>query len=122
MNPLHEAQACTKPDAPVLVTDSFVRVQSTQGFVMVQDAMTDVIAFSGTPDRIDLWCRTFDAVVVFTDEQNRDSDEIRIVAADFYSSQIKARKVRARNQVAGSAAILQVVGKWGRPSTPAAGP
>jgi hypothetical protein len=98
-----------------VLTDTFRGYQSTSGYVTLGDPLADVIAFSGFPERIEITVLTFPAMVQLTDEQGRERPEIRIEANGSYDSQLRARKVRARNATAGSNATIQVIGKWAAP-------
>ena len=95
-------------------TDTYERIQTTGGYVSLGTPIADVISFAGTPDRIEIVVLDFAADIYFTDEQGRDSHPIRVEPAVAYDPQVRARKVRGANAVAGSVARVQVVGKWQR--------
>jgi hypothetical protein len=109
---IHEAQASQGELPLALLTDTFKSYQTTRGYVTQGDAATDLISFSGFPDRIEITVLTFAAIVNFTDEQNREGPDIRIEALGTYDAQIRAKKVRARNATPGSNALVQAIGKW----------
>jgi len=109
---IHDAQAGQGELPLALLTDTFHGYQSTEGYVTLGDTLADLIAFSGFPDRIEITVLTFPAIIELTDEQGRERPEIRIEANGTYDSQLRARKVRARNATAGSNATVQVIGKW----------
>lgn len=106
------------PSAPCVpfresvLTDTWHGQQTTQGFSSLGTAMTEVIRFSGFPDRIEIWILDNNAVIQFTDEQQRPTQEITVLAGNFYEPQIRQHTVRARNATAGLVARIQVVGKW----------
>ncbi|MFZ1058323.1 MAG: hypothetical protein WAP47_03915 [Candidatus Rokuibacteriota bacterium] len=102
------------PPPPALRTDTYERIQTTGGYVSLGTSVADIIAFAGTPDRIEIVVLDFAADLYFTDEQGRDSHPIRVEPAVAYDPQIRARKVRGANAVAGSVARVQAVGKWQR--------
>ncbi len=113
---IHQPQASLEPCSPSILTDTFLGYQSTEGYVTLADTLADLITFSGQPDRIELTCLSFPALVQFTDEHGRVRPEIRIEAGGAYDAQLRARKVRARNATAGSNALVQVIGKWAVPN------
>lgn len=112
MNPLHRPQALADPLAGVLRTQVFDREQTTPSLVSLGTDDADVIAFSGFPDSIEVLVLDNAAVITLTDEQNRESDPVRVPAGTWYASQRRARKVRGRNETAGMVARVQAIGKW----------
>lgn len=76
------------------------------------DTDTAVHIFSGRPDAIDLAAHTFSAVFTFQDEMGRELGEMLVPAGAVYLSHISCNRVLARNAVAGSVAVVQVLGKW----------
>jgi len=109
---IHKAQAAAGPPPAAIRTDTYERIQTTGGYVSLGTAISDIIAFAGTPDRIEIVVLDFAADIYFTDEQGRDSHPIRVEPAVAYDPQVRARKVRGANAVAGSVARVQAVGKW----------
>lgn len=109
---LHPPSAAAGPCPAAVLTDTFRDYQTTNGYITLGDALTNVLTFSGCPDRIEVSVLTFPALVQFTDHTGREGPEIRIEANAAYDSQIRANKVKARNATAGSNAQIQVIGKW----------
>ena len=99
---------------PALLTDTWHTMQGTQGYSTRTDTRTQVIRFSGFPDRIEIWVRDNPAIIRFLDEQGRPLQDIRIEAGVFYEPNIRGHSVSARNATAGLNAQIQVVGKWAR--------
>ena len=73
-----------------------------------------VIQFSGLPDGIDFSAHTFPAVFTLQDEMGVELGEVTVGPGVPYSSLLSARRVLARNAIAGSPAVASAVGKWTR--------
>jgi hypothetical protein len=73
-----------------------------------------VIQFSGLPDGIDLSAHTWPAIFTFQDGMGVELGEVTVGPGVPYSSQVSARRVLARNAIAGSPAVAAAVGKWTR--------
>lgn len=112
MNPLHAPQAGAYTCAPALLTDTWKDLQGTQGYSTITDTLTEIIRFSGWPDRIEIWCLDNPASIEFADEQGRPLQQIQMEAGTHYEPNIRAHALHARNVNAGFNARLQVVGKW----------
>lgn len=109
---IHPPQAAAGPCPAAVLTDTWRDMQGTQGYVTIGDTESEVIRFSGCPERIEIWVLTFPAIIRFTDEHGRPLQDVRIEAGVFYEPQIRAHSVRARNATAGSNAAIQAIGKW----------
>jgi hypothetical protein len=94
------------------VVEKYGRYQSTAGFVAVADVDTDVISFAGRPDSIVLQARVADVLVTLTDELDRETHVIAVVAGEPIETHIGRRRVVARERVAAGGAELFVLGKW----------
>lgn len=96
---------------PVMV-GQYERTEATAGYVAVADTLTDVFTFSGQPDSISVTVETFDAVVGYR-MRGRTSEETFVVrAGQTFAPDVRAEIVQARNNVPGSIATIQVIGKW----------
>lgn len=91
----------------------------TNGETTLGDTLADVIMFSGQPDAITASARAFSALIVLTDRTDRETDLILVPAGTTVDLRISRDRVRARNAVAASNAVLNVVGKWAAPRAPA---
>lgn len=109
---IHRAQAAEGDLPSAILTDTWHTMQATQGYSTLTDTLTQVIRFSGWPDRIEVWIRDNPAVIRFLDEHGRPIQDIRIETGVFYEPNIRAHSVSARNATAGLNALIQVVGKW----------
>lgn len=109
---IHRAQAAEGELPSAILTDTFKGYQSTEGYRTMADGLADVINFSGFPDRTEITVLTFPVIVELTDEQGRERPEVRIEAGGTWATDLRAKKVRARNATAGSNGLIQVVGKW----------
>jgi hypothetical protein len=99
------------------LSDSFQRIQTTDGLVTLGDTDALLIEFSGAPDVIEVLVTTFDAIIRFTDRSRRIDSDVIVVAGGRYEHRGGGfDTLRARNRVGGSNAIVQAVGKWARPA------
>ena len=105
MRPVEDAR-------PGLVTQRFLRYESTKGYITVADADTEIIEFSGMPDSIEIWVLTNNVLVTFVNVEGAANEPIQVNASNFYEPGIAYRRVIARNAVAGVVGTIQVVGKW----------
>lgn len=94
------------------LSDRFPRHEATNGFVTTGNAIADVIVFSGTPDRVEIWVETNDVIVALTDLLTREEARITLRAGQYWEPAIPCGRVQAMNAVAGNNGRIQVVGKW----------
>ncbi len=97
------------------LSDKFPRRESTRGFVTLGNTDADIINFSGTPDRVEVFVETNDAILRFTGLIDTERAEITIRAGVRYEPDFCARRVIGRNATAGLNASVQVIGKWAEP-------
>lgn len=109
---IHDAQALADPLPGSGRVQVYQTMQTTPSLVSLGTLDADVLAFSGFPDSIEVLVLDNAAIVTLTDGVNRESDPVRVPAGTWYDSQMRARKVRARNETAGLVARVQVIGKW----------
>lgn len=95
-----------------LVSQRFVKYESSNGFVNVADTFTEVLKFSSIPDSIEIHVLDFAVEVRFLNVRGGRNESITISAGNFYEPGIVYEAVEARNLVALSVARIQVVGKW----------
>ena len=98
--------------AHATVADKFDRHEASNGFVTVGDTDADILVFSGTPDRVEVFVELNDVIVTFGDYLGLEEAEITLRAGVRYEPDLPARRVIARNAVAGAVGRVQVVGKW----------
>lgn len=99
---------CTKE----VLSDRFPRHEATAGFVTTGNTLADVIVFSGTPDRVEIWVETNDVILALTDLLTREEARITLRAGQYWEPAIPCGRVQAMNAVAGFDGSIQVVGKW----------
>lgn len=90
----------------------YERIDGPASPVTVGDTDAEVFRFSGRPDTIMLAARAFSALVTLTDRLGREATTLLVPAGQSIETYIARDVVIARNAVAGSAAILSIVGKW----------
>lgn len=99
-------------------SERFKRYEGTTSEVTLGDTLSDVFVFSGHPDKIRLHARTNSAAFVLDDLDGRESDPIHVAPVDGVEVFVPRRRVRGRNLVAGSNAVVSVVGFYAEPSAP----
>lgn len=103
-------------ERPVSVESSLANIfdeyQTSGGFVTLGDATADILAFSGTPDSIEVMVETFDAILIFGRRGVAEEEEITIRAGQSFEPGVRADRVRGRNAAPGSNASVQVMGRW----------
>lgn len=97
---------------PSLITTRFCRYESTNGYVVVNDAYTQVIEFSSLPDSIEVWVLDNNIEIQFLSEIGGRNESITLNAGNFYEPGIVYRSLVARNLVAAAVGRIQVVAKW----------
>ncbi len=97
--------------APAAVP-KYERIDGPSGETTVGDTDTTVWTFSGTPDLIILSARSFGAQVTLTDRLDRETTRFTVLPGQPVYVQVGRERVTARNNVAGSAALLSVTGFW----------
>lgn len=97
---------------PEVLSDRFPRHEATQGFVATTNTLANIIVFSGTPDRVEIWVETNDVILALTDLLTREEARITIRAGQYWEPAIPCGRVQAVNAVAGFNGRIQVVGKW----------
>jgi hypothetical protein len=80
--------------------------------IVLTDLDADVWTFAGEPDLIILSARTFPAAVTLTDRLNREDRPITVPVGQVVNIAAPRSRVRGRNLVAGSVALLSVTGCW----------
>lgn len=90
----------------------YERVDGPTAEITCADTEAEVFRFSGRPDTIFLSARSFPAIVVLTDRLNRERTTLLVPVNASIETFVARDTVRARNAIAGSAAIITVVGKW----------
>lgn len=104
--------------APGRANERFKRVESTAAETTLADTVGDVFTFSGHPDMIELHARTQPAYFVLDDIDGREADGIPVPANTSLTVYLARRRVRARNLVAGSNAVVSVTGYYIEPGEP----
>ncbi len=96
---------------PPAAPEKFERYESN-GETTLGDTLAEVIVFSGKPDVITLSARAFPALFELGDRLGSETHLILVNAGTTVETRISRERVRARNAVAASNAIVNVVGKW----------
>jgi len=95
-----------------LVAGQYGRMETTAGFITLGDAFSDVIQFSGSPDSVTVIVETFDALIQYQRRGEPSQDAVVVRAGQTFAPDVKTEVIRARNNLAGSNATVQVIGKW----------
>lgn len=101
---------------PPLVAGQYGSIETTAGFITIGDTAADLIVFSGAPDSVVISVETFDVVLQFQRRGYAAVDTVIVRAGQTFAPDVQTEIIRARNNVAGSAAQVQVIGKWLRPA------
>lgn len=99
-------------EVPPAVAELYERTEGPSAETTLADTDATVFTFSGRPESIVLSARTNGALVRLTDELDRESHSLTVLPNQTVETHIRARRVIARNLVAGSNAALSVIGKW----------
>lgn len=111
--PVRYPAARERPALPAAgLTDRFERVETTRGFVTLGDTDAEVINFSGTPNRIEVLCELFDAILTPRARGVSEIQTITMRAGQSLDLDLGVSVLVARNAVAGSNARLQVIGRY----------
>jgi len=101
-----------RPRAWAPVTHETFHRYETNGETTLGDTDAEVWTFSGRPDSITISARAFPALVTLTDRLSRTESTILVQVGAPLDTRISRERVIARNAIAGSNAVLNVVGKW----------
>ncbi len=115
MQHLAESYPAARPRGscePRTLTDRFTGIEATAGYVTVADSATLVLAFTGRPNRLEINVEDFDVQIDLRKEINVPADPITVRAGQTWAPDVNARYVYANNLVAGSAASIQVIGRY----------
>lgn len=93
-------------------TLKYERIDGPTSETTLGDSDAVVFTFSGRPDSIYLATRSFPAIVTLTDRLNREQSVLLVPVGAAVETFISRERVIARNAIAGSNAILSVLGKW----------
>jgi len=96
----------------------YQRLDGTRDDVTLTDTFATLFTFSGRPDVIWVSVRAFPAMFRFTDRLSREDSVIQVDAGQTRELHISRERVEARNCIAGSDAIVTVVGGWAERDEP----
>ena len=96
--------------APVL--DQFLTYEALATATTLGDTDTEIGRFSGVPDSIVLTSSAFGALFTLRRRGSESGTLIRVLVGDTVETHLARDVVLARNAVAGSNAVVSVVGKW----------
>jgi hypothetical protein len=99
------------PEARTL-TDRFCSIEATSGYVALATTAALVIAFTGTPNRVEIMVEDNDAQIDLRNELNVPADPITVRAGQTWAPDVCARYIFANNLVAGLIATVQVIGRY----------
>ena len=90
----------------------YERIDGPAAPVTLGDTDAEVFRFSGRPDSIFLAARAFPAIVTLTDRLGREVTTLLVPVDAAVETYVARDRVLGRNAIAGSNAVLSVVGKW----------
>jgi hypothetical protein len=91
------------------------RYEGTSAAVTLSDTLSEVLICSGHPDRFDLSARTNPALFVLDDIDGRETDPIHVPVNTTLTVYIPRRRVRGKNAIAGSNAVVHVTAYYQAP-------
>jgi hypothetical protein len=95
-----------------VLAERYERMESNEGETTLADTDSTVLDFSGKPDAIILTCRAFGALFTLSDRLGRETSEVVVLPNQQLTIRAARQRVVGRNLVAGSNAIVNVVGLW----------
>jgi hypothetical protein len=104
--------------APLSAVPKYGRLDGPLTDTTLADTDATVFTFSGRPDKIILTARSFPALVTLTDRLNRETSTLMVPVNGVVSVELARERIVARNAIAGSNAVLGVVGMWGEAGEP----
>ena len=114
----YPAQRERAPGAPPAAMLKYERIDGTPAEFTSGDTDTVAFAFSGRPDSILLSVRAFPALFTMTSRLGGESTVLLVPVNETVETFTARDTVLVRNAIAGSNALVTVVGKWAQLDEP----